>query len=95
MKVRVSGTFEECERIADVLEQSMDMEVLSCSQWYSWTRHDPKSRIGAMYLEVRRCARTPATTCSTGGTRPGTLSCRTGSPCSGRAWKDSRTPCTA
>lgn len=55
MRVRVSGTYEECERIASVLEQSMDMEVLSCSQWYPWTRHDPKSKVGAMYLEVRRC----------------------------------------
>lgn len=54
MKVRVSGTKEECERIASTLELSMDLEVLSCSQWYPWKRHDPNSKVGAVYLEVRR-----------------------------------------
>lgn len=53
MKIRVSGTKEECESVALALELSMDMEVLSCSQWYPWTRHDPKSKVGAIYLEAR------------------------------------------
>lgn len=53
MKVRISGTKEECERLASALESSFDLEVISTSQFYPWKRKDPKSKEGAVYLEVR------------------------------------------
>lgn len=51
MKIRLTGTREECEKAYELM--TCCSEVLSRSSWHPWLRDDPSSKIGAVYLEVR------------------------------------------
>lgn len=50
MRIRVTGTREECAAVVDVLRS--EMEVRSAGSWRGWTRDDPNSLIGAVYVDA-------------------------------------------
>ncbi|ACU35570.1 hypothetical protein [Actinosynnema mirum] len=48
MKIRVTGTREETAATVTVLRSVLD--VHETSSWRAWTRHDPLSKVGAVYV---------------------------------------------
>ncbi|WP_367128341.1 hypothetical protein [Saccharothrix sp. HUAS TT1] len=50
MKIGLTGTREECAAAVDLLRSSFD--VREASSWRAWTRNDPLSTNGAVYVEA-------------------------------------------
>lgn len=63
MKIRLNGTREECDAYVTAFRNSDEFEVLDASGFYPWTRRDPLSKLGAVYvtLELPRGAVVQAT----------------------------------
>lgn len=50
MRIRLNSTREECEAYVDQLRQVFD--VLDVSSFKPWTRDDPDSKLGAVYVTL-------------------------------------------
>lgn len=50
MRIRITGTPEECDAAVESLRLSF--HVLHLSSWRRWDRHDKASRIGAVYVDA-------------------------------------------
>lgn len=52
MKIRITGTREQCAEFTAKLRTSGICEVLAVSNFRPWTRNDPASKIGSVYIEA-------------------------------------------
>ena len=50
MQIRVTGTKEECQKVINVLDHTLN--VVKVSRPYPQTRYDPLSKQIAVYIEV-------------------------------------------
>lgn len=50
MRLRLNGTEDECAAYVAVFRQAFD--VLDVSRFNPWTRHDPHSKLGAVYVTL-------------------------------------------
>ncbi len=52
MKIRLEGTRAQCDAWVTAFRSSDEFEVLDVSGFYPWTRRDPLSKLGAVYVTL-------------------------------------------